>query len=85
MHSTTPLERSQAKYSKDELPIPANKTSVVYQTHKFTLNLQLGQPHLMVGPPISVFGKQIELVYGWNGANDFIVNVNDKASVLVKV
>lgn len=85
MHSTTRLEHSQIKYSKDELPIPANKTSVVYQTHKFTLNLQLEQPRLMIGPPISVFGKQIELVYGWNGTNDFIVNVNDKASVLVKV
>ena len=81
MHSTTPMN---SEYSKDELPIPANKTSVFYQTHKFVLNLQSPQPQLLIGPPISVFNKQIELVYGWNGANDFIVNVNDKSSVLIK-
>jgi len=54
MHSTA-LDNT---HSKEELPIPANKTSVVYYTHKFKLNLT-SRPVLTIGPPISLFGKSL--------------------------
>jgi hypothetical protein len=83
LHSTVPLSPlAVSTFSPDELPIPAKKTSVVYHTHNFVLNVQTKSS--TIGSPISIFSKQIELVYGWNGSNDCIVNVNDKSSVIVK-
>jgi hypothetical protein len=75
-------------FDKSELPIPASNTNVYYRTRSFRLkwNLDgLSKPNLIVDDhQTSYFGKQIELVYAWDGEKQIIVNVNDAKTLLIE-
>jgi hypothetical protein len=86
LHVICPLSASSKSNDPNELPLPARLTSNFYRTQSFTLTMtEQNIPSLTLGPEISFFDKQIELVYGWNGKDQIVLNINDRQTVFLNV